>query len=114
VSAFLYGFGSNFRFPGWFAEMYYLSTYFPNIGIYAGAFDSLLPFLVLSGVGFLFLGIGYVGGLFGLGVAGALVGLGFLCIALLGLLLAVFTILAILKGMGLFKKRAPSTVGDRQ
>lgn len=60
------------------------------------------------------LGGAYILGLFGVTVAGVMFGLGFLCVALLGLFLAVFTVFAILKGMGLFKKQDPSTIGDRK
>ncbi|MGC9780381.1 MAG: hypothetical protein HZR80_14130 [Candidatus Heimdallarchaeota archaeon] len=47
----MYCAGSSLRPEGAFFEMFYLSTYFPNIGEWAGPFDSMLPFAVLTAFG---------------------------------------------------------------
>jgi hypothetical protein len=116
IASYLYTFSSPFHVPHWFAEIFYLSTYFPDIGFWAGPFDSLLPFLVLDIVGLWLLLGGCLewssGFLLGLS-ASAAVTVGVVLLTVLALFIVTFIILAILKSMGLFKIRNPSSEGDR-
>ncbi|MHA1355555.1 MAG: hypothetical protein ACTSR1_10320, partial [Candidatus Heimdallarchaeota archaeon] len=112
VMNWMYCAGNALRPEGAFFEMFYLSTYFPTIGSWAGPFDSMLPFAVLTSIGASLIFTYLVSILTPIAVAsGALTaGIGTLLIA--AVLAITFIVLRVMKALGLFKKRNPLTIGD--
>ena len=111
---------NGFQPEGAFVEIFYLSTYFPNIGQWAGPFDSLLPFATLgflavscylTGVGILVLGAMFEG--ISSGTALIAFAAGAWCVLAVVVIATVFLIAyGILKLVQFFKRRNPSTIGD--
>ena len=112
VMKWLYDAGSTLRPEGAFFEVFYLSTYFPNIGAWAGAFDSMLPFIVLSSVGAGLILTYLVSILTPMAVASGALTAGIGTLIVMAVIALTFIVLRVLKALGLFKKRDPSTIGD--
>ncbi|MCE7743529.1 MAG: DUF2341 domain-containing protein [Candidatus Heimdallarchaeota archaeon] len=112
VMNWLYGAGSALRPENAFFEVFYLSTYFPNIGEWAGPFDSMIPFIVLTSAGVGLILSYVVSILTPIAVAsGALTaGIGTLIVA--AVIAFTFIVLRVLKALGVFKKRNSTTSGD--
>ncbi|MBD3192162.1 MAG: DUF2341 domain-containing protein [Candidatus Heimdallarchaeota archaeon] len=108
----LYYLGHQLARPsGAFFEMFYLSSYFPEIGVWAGAFDSMLPLYSLTVVAALGLGTHVLGFTTVLGVS-TLTTAG-VALVVAAVIIITFCVLDNLKKIGVFKKRDPSTEGDR-
>ncbi len=108
----MYCAGSALRPEGAFFELFYLSNYFPKIGEWAGPFDSMLPFVVLTtfGVGMIMTYLASV--LMPVAVASGALTAGIGALIVVAIIAVTFIVLRILKALGLFKKKNTSTTGD--
>ncbi|MHA1124919.1 MAG: hypothetical protein ACTSQX_04735, partial [Candidatus Heimdallarchaeota archaeon] len=117
IATALHNLGSIFRFDHWFLEIFYLGSYFPNLGVWSFGFDSLLPFGLISVLilcnAFGALGILLVGSkIFTAAFATFLAGCALFWEVTFVLLVVAYIIFALLKILGIFKRRDPSTIGD--
>jgi len=113
VMDWMYCAGSALRPEGIFFETFYLSTYFPNIGSWAGPFDSMLPFIALTTVGVGMILSYMLSLLTGWAIASGALTAGVSLLVIAAAIAYTFIIFRILKACGIFKEKyTEPTIGD--